>query len=124
MGEPAGAADQGSNASQHLFYPERLRDVVVRPAVDPLYFLVPASPRRQDEHGRKDALFPPAAKQGKSVNFRQPKIEYHRVILLRVGEEIGLFPIGGAVDGVSGFGKRFRQLPGQKQLVFYNQNPQ
>ena len=52
------------------------------------------------------------------------QIEYYRVILLGVGEEIGLFPVGGAVDGVSGFGERFRQLPGQECFVLYDQNPQ
>ena len=124
MGEPAGAADQSSNAGKDLFDPERLCDVVVRPAVDPLYFFVPASARGQNEHGREDASFPPAAKQGESVYFRQPKVEYNRVISRSAGEEIGLFPVGGAVDGVSGFGERFRQLPGQEYFVFYDKNPQ
>ena len=88
-------------------------DVIVRPAVDPLHFFVPAPARRQNEHRREDARFPPAAKQGESIYFRQSEIEYYCVVVLSLREEIGLFPIGGAVDGVAGFGERFRQLPGQ-----------
>ena len=40
------------------------------------------------------------------------------------GEEIGLFPVGGAVNRVAGFGERFRQLPGQEYFVLNDQNPQ
>src|SRR5690349_3057421 len=59
MSEAAGAADQRSNAGQDLFDAERLRDVVVRSAIDPLDFFVPASARGQDEHGRENARFTP-----------------------------------------------------------------
>lgn len=111
MGKPACAADQSSNACKDLFDPEWLGNVVVRPAVDPLYFFMPASAGGQNEHGREDAHFPPPAKQGESVYFRQSEVEYNRVILLRVAEEIGLFPVGRAVDGIAGVGERFRQLP-------------
>ena len=52
MSDPTCAADQSSDAGKDLFDPERLRDIVVRPAVNPLYFFVPASARGQDEHGR------------------------------------------------------------------------
>src|SRR5947209_86865 len=69
MGEPASAADQSANAGKYLFDPERLCDVVVRAAVDPLYFFVPASARRQNEHRREDACLPPAAKKGEPVRF-------------------------------------------------------
>ncbi len=124
MGKPACPPDQGSNARQNLFHPEGLRYIVVRPTVDPLYFFMPASARSQNEHGHEDARFPPAAKQGKPIDFRQTKVEYYRVILLGMHEEIGLCPVGGAVDGVPGLSERFRQLPGQEYLVLYDQNSQ
>jgi hypothetical protein len=35
-----------------------------------------------------------------------------------VREEIGLLPVGGAVDGITGFSKRSRQLSGQARFIF------
>jgi hypothetical protein len=124
MSEAAGAADQGSNPCEDFFHPERLRDVVVRPAVNPLDFLVPASTRGQNEHGREYTRFPPAAQQSEPVYLWKSQVEHHHVILLGVCKKIGLFPIGSAVDGVSGLGEPFRQLLGQERFVLYHQNPQ
>ena len=52
--------------------------------------------------------------QRESVHFRQSEVEYYRIILLSVREEIGLLSIAGTVDRVSSSAERIRQLPGQK----------
>ena len=73
----------------------------------------------------RDASFAPAAEQRESVRFSgRSEIEHDGVILLGARQEIGLLAVGGAVDRVSGFGQRFRQLPGQENFVLYDQNPQ
>ena len=61
LGEATGAADERSNARQELFHPERLRDVVVRAAVDSLHFLVPTAARGQNENRGQNACRPASA---------------------------------------------------------------
>ena len=124
MSDPTGPADESSDARKNFFDAERLRDIVVRATIDALHFFVPGSPRGQNEHRREDTGLAPTAEQSKPVDFRQSQIEDYRVILFGVGEEIGSFAIGGAVNGVSGFGERYRQLPGQECFVLDDQNPQ
>src|SRR5262249_1560996 len=106
--DTAGATNQRSDARENLLDSEGFRDVIVCAAVDPLNFFVPASARRQHEHGLEHPRLPPAAQQSESVYFRQAEIEYDSIILLRLCEEIGLFTVGGRVDSIPGFRERFR----------------
>jgi hypothetical protein len=124
LSQAARTANQSPNARQHLFDPEGLGDVIVRAAIDPLNLFVPAPSRGQNKHGHENPVFPPPSKQCEPVDFRQSQIEHNGIILLRVGKEIGLLPIGGAIDGIAGFAQRFCQLTGQKRFVFDNQNAQ
>ena len=39
-------------------------------------------------------------------------------------QKVGPFPVTGLIHGVSGCDQRLRQLPRQKYLVLYDQNPQ
>ena len=99
-GLPAGAPDQRAHPRQHFFHLERLRDVVVGAAVDPLHLLVPATARRQHQHGTR-CLVAPAAEHGQAVDVRQAEVE-HDGVVPSVCQEIGAFAVGGAVHRVTG----------------------
>lgn len=117
MSEAAGPPDERSNAGQDFLDLKGFRDVVVRAAVDPLDFFVPAAACGQNEHRRDDACLAPAAEQGETVYLGQTQVENHSIVLLGVSEEISLLAVGGAIDGVSALAKRIRQLAGQPWFV-------
>ena len=94
----AGAANQRAKSREHFLHAERLRDVIVRPAIDPLNLLVPAAPRRQHQHRRRDAGLAPAPQDRETVQLRQPEVEDHGVVAFGLAEKIGALAVGRAVD--------------------------
>ena len=124
LSETAGPADERAKAGEHLFDPEGLRHIVVRPSVDTQDFLMPGSARGQDEDRRAHALFPPTPQQREAIYFRQAEVKHNRVILLAVDQKVSLFAVNGAVHCITTFSQRFGHLPGQKGFVFDDQNPQ
>jgi hypothetical protein len=118
----ARAANQRPKPRKKFFHPKRLRDIVVGSAIDTLNLLVPATARRQyeDRHGQTGLT--PAAQQRHPVNLREAEVQHHRVVRLRLCQEIGVFTVGGSVHRIAGLTKRGRQLLGQALLVFSNQN--
>ena len=117
----AGAANQRPQPCEDFLDPERLGNVVVRAAIDPLYLLVPAAARREHQHRHGYSRVAPAAEQGEPIDLRQPEIEHDRVVLLRVAEEIGAFALGRAVDGIARVAKGGFELPRQQRFVFDDQ---
>jgi hypothetical protein len=101
-----------------------LGDVVVGPAVDPLYLLVPAAARRQHQDGKTQPGVAPLPQQRQAVDFGEPEVEHRGVVALGMAQEVGALAVGRAVDGVSGLRQRARQLPGQPSLVFDDQYAQ
>ena len=88
-------ANQRAQPREHFLDPKRLRDVVVRAAVDALHLLVPAAARREHEHRHRQARVAPAAKQRQAVDPREPEIEEHRVVGLGSHRKVRPLAVGG-----------------------------
>ena len=120
---PARAPNEGAKPRQHFFHPERLRDVIIRSAVDPLDLLVPAPSRGQDEDRHRDPGFAPSAQQRQAIDHREPEIQEDGVVSFGLHEEVGAIPLRGAIDRVAGAGQRRLYLARQSRLVFHHEDP-
>src|SRR5258708_3108175 len=94
----ARSANQRPQPREHFLHPERLRDVVVRPAVDPLDLLVPAATRGQHEDGHRQSRVTPAPQDRETVDLRPAAIEHDSVVALSPGEEGERAPDAGEMD--------------------------
>ena len=106
---PARAANQGAQPREQFLHPERLDDVVVRAAVDPLHLLVPAAARGQDHDRHGETRLAPAPQQRQPVDLRQSEVEDDGVVAFGLAEKIGAFAVRGAVHGVAGRAERARR---------------
>src|SRR5204863_4053912 len=114
---------QRAQPRQHFLHPERLGDVVVGAAVDPLHLLVPASPRREHEDRQRDAGLAPPPEQRQPIDLREPEIQDGGVVPLRQAEKIRALAVARAVHGISRVRERTRELFRQPRFVFDDQDP-
>src|SRR5579875_276797 len=80
-------------AREQLFDMEGLWQVIVRPGVNPVNPLGPASPSRQDQYGRRAIIGAPAFEDRKTIHFRQAEIEDDCPIILGVAAKPGFLTV-------------------------------
>ena len=120
---PAGPPDECPETRQDLFHPKGLRDIVVSAPVDPLHLLVPAAPRRQEQHGHRQALLAPSPQHREPIHLWQAEVQHHSVVALRPPKEVGALAVGGAVDGIPGLAEGGGQLPRQSCFILDYEHP-
>ena len=66
--------------------------------------------RRQQQHGHLPAGAPPFLDHADAVHLRQADIEDHRIIGLRIAEEMPLLAVEGAIHDIARVRERVRNL--------------
>jgi len=112
-----------ARSREHLLDAERLRDVIVRTAVDALHLLVPASARGQHQHRDGEARVPPAPQDRQAVDLGEPEVQHDGVVPFRLAKEVGALAVGGAIHRVAGIAERARELRRQQRFIFDDQDP-
>jgi hypothetical protein len=94
---PDDRTNERAQPRQHFLDLERLGDVVVGAAIDPLHLLVPAAAGGQHEHRHRQAGFAPLLEDREAIDLRQPQVEDHRVVSLGSSQELATLAVGGAI---------------------------
>ena len=84
---------------------KRLHDVVVSAGAKPVYFVLPAVARRQNQYRIGLALFPELTDEIEPGDFRQPKIDDREVDRVLERKVEPLPAVGGLLDTEAGLGK-------------------
>src|SRR5690606_14829745 len=116
------APDNGARACNQLLHAERLGQIVIRSGIDSLHPLRPGAAGRQHQHGHGAARAPPPLEHRQTINFWEPKVENHEIVVLGVATKPSLFAVAGNVDEISGRFERGAHIGCNARLILDHEN--
>src|SRR5690606_7228058 len=83
--------------------------------------VVPATPRRDDQHGKSTALLAPGTQQTQTIELRQTQVHQRSVVAFGRAQKLGLAAVRAHIDSKTGGAQGLRQLRTQYLIVFDDQ---
>src|SRR5690606_2872410 len=105
-----------------LLHAERLGQIVIRSGINSFDPLRPGATSREHQHGHGAARVPPPLEHGQTINFWEPKVENHEIVVLSVAEKPGLLAVASNVDEISGRFERGAHIGCDARLILDHEN--